>query len=303
MTVKNKIVFLLSGFLFLSLYQKSQAYLDPCYLIFAAPEENKELADAPFSSIKIKKKGHAKKDFMSYRKAQQLIKEQGITTVKQFEKWSGSKQRPADFPSNPKTVYQTEWKDWKKFLQKKDFMSYRKAQQFIKEQGITTVRQFEEWKKLGKRPPDFPANPKNFYKTKWKGWKKFLQKKDFMSYRKAQQFIKEQGITTVKQFEKWSGSKQRPADFPSNPKTVYQTKWKGWKKFLQKKDFMSYTKAQQFIKEQDITTVRQFEEWKKLGKRPPDFPANPKNFYKTKWKGWGAFLGTNRKQGQKRKKI
>ena len=63
-----------------------------------------------------KKTGRPKKDFISYKKAQKLMIELGIVTVKQFEKWSRSEKRPSDFPSNPHKTYNTKWKGWGEFL-------------------------------------------------------------------------------------------------------------------------------------------------------------------------------------------
>ena len=56
-------------------------------------------------------------------------------------------------------------------------------------------------------------------------------KKNFMSYESAQQLMREEGITTVLQFEKWSQEK-RPVNFPSNPYKTYSSSWTGWGAFL-----------------------------------------------------------------------
>ena len=92
--------------------------------------------------------------------------------------------------------------------------------------------------------------------------------------------------------------KKRPSNFPSDPRSVYKLQWKGWGAFFgtgrewtQTKKFMSYNKAQQLIKKQKIKSKRQFEKWSK-SKRPENFPSNPNQSYKEKWKGWNKFLGT-----------
>ena len=118
-------------------------------------------------------------------------------------------------------------------------MSYRKAQQLIKKQKIQTKPMFEKWSRSKKRPDNFPSNPHMTYKQQWKGWGYFLgtgrtleKRKNFMSYKKVQQLIKKQKIQTKSMFEKWSRSKKRPDNFPSNPNQVYLKNWKGWKTFL-----------------------------------------------------------------------
>ena len=198
------------------------------------------------TSASIKGEQTQRKNFMSYNKAKQLIKKQKIKSKHQFEKWSSSKKRPDNFPSNPRSVYKLQWEDWSLFLstgrkpgQRKDFMSYRQAQQFIKKQKVESKNHFEKWSSSKKRPDNFPSDPRSVYKEQWKNWGSFFgtgrewtQNKQFMSYNKAKQLIKKQKVKTKRQFESWSKSKKRPKDFPSNPNQSYKEKWKGWKNFL-----------------------------------------------------------------------
>ena len=191
--------------------------------------------------------------------------------------------------------------------QKKVFMSYTMARQLVIKQKITTKNQFEKWSRTKKRPDNFPSNPSITYKKQWKGWGYFLgtgrtaeKRKNFMSYTKAQQLIKKQKIQTKPIFEKWSRTKKRPDNFPSNPSITYKKQWKGWGYFLgtgrtaeKRKNFMSYTKAQQLIKKQKIQTKPMFEKWSRTKKRPDNFPSNPNQTYLKNWKGWKNFLGTN----------
>ncbi|MCZ0931876.1 MAG: hypothetical protein OXJ52_01820 [Oligoflexia bacterium] len=144
---------------------------------------------APWRTYKIKWKGWGQflgtgrariKTFMSYKKARQFIIKQGITTFMQFQKWRKSGKRPHNFPYEPLKTYKTEWKGWGQFLgtgrtREKTFMSYKKAQQLIIKQGVITLTQFQKWRKSEKRPDNFPSNPWRTYKTKWKGWRKFLE--------------------------------------------------------------------------------------------------------------------------------
>ena len=271
-------------------------------------------------SAGFKRKGTQKK-FMSYKQARLFIIKQGITTKRQFEQWS--QKRPHNFPSQPNKTYKAKWKGFGEFLgtgrkagNKRDFMSYKQARQFIIKQRITTKSRFEEWSKSGKRPHNFPSQPSKIYKAKWKGFGEFLgtgrkagNKRDFMSYKQARQFIIKQRITTKSQFEKWSKSRKRPYNFPSAPWKIYKTQWKGLGEFLgtgkkrNRKDFMSYRKARQFIVKQKIETKDQFEKWSKSRKRPYNFPSAPWRVYKTQWKGFKVFLKPTVKKKKKRKTV
>ena len=254
--------------------------------------------------------------WMSFDQAKTLMQSQGIRTREQFQEWSKSEQRPEDFPSHPERTYKDKWRGWGDFLgagnisvrRKKEWMSFQDAKAHIQSQGIKTKREFHEWSKSEQRPKNFPSNPNQTYKNKWTGWRDFLgagnisvrRKKEWMSFQDAKAHIQSQGIRTFAQFQEWSKSEQRPKDFPSNPNIIYKDKWTGWSNFLGtgniaggiKKEWMSFDQAQALMQSQGIKTSTEFNEWKKAGKRPKDFPSNPSQTYKNKWRGWGDFLGT-----------
>ena len=52
------------------------------------------------------------------------------------------------------------------------------------------------------------------------------------------------------------------------------------------------------MKELDIKTYNQFQEWSRSEQRPDDFPSDPATVYKEKWVNWKEFLG-HRKCPQK----
>ena len=243
-----------------------------------------------------------KRNFRSYEAAQALMKELDIHTYEQFQEWSRSGQRPEDFPSDPPRTYKSKWKSWGAFFNKKGFRSYEAAQALMKELGIRTQKQFQEWSRSGERPLDFPSNPHNAYKSEWNGWDEFFSKKSWRSYGAAQVLMQELGIRTQKQFQEWSRSGERPKNIPSHPDRVYKSKWKGWNEFFSKKGWRSYESARILMEQLGIQTVRQFREWSRSKKRPEDFPSNPPNTYKSEWNGWGEFLGPkwmNYSKGQK----
>ena len=256
-----------------------------------------------------------KKEFMSFEDAKTFIRNEGIQTRMEFEAWKRAGKRPEDFPSNPHRTYKEEWTGWVDFLgtgniaprRKKRFMSFKKAKTFIRNQGIQTSAEFKEWKRSGKRPKDFPSAPDLTYKEEWTGWNNFLgtgniapsRKKRFMSFKKAKTFIRNQGIQSSAEFKKWKRSGKRPKDFPSSPDLTYKEEWTGWGDFLgtgnisnRNKEFMNFEEAKTFIRNEGIQTNAEFQEWKRSGKRPEDFPSFPEQAYKEEWTGWGNFLGT-----------
>ena len=184
----------------------------------------------------------------------------------------------------------------------KQWRTFQNAKALMRELGIKTFNQFREWSRSEKRPDDFPSNPAKVYKEKWVNWGEFLgtgnvHRKIFRSYESAKALMKELGIKTFNQFREWSRSEQRPDDFPATPARVYKEKWVNWGEFLgtgnvHSKIFRSYESAKTLMKELDIKTYNQFQEWSRSEQRPDDFPSQPAIVYKEKWVNWREFLGT-----------
>ena len=254
-----------------------------------------------------------KKRFMSFKKAKTFIRNEGIQTSTEFNKWSREGKRPRDFPSAPEKIYKEEWTGWGDFLgtgnisnRHKEFMSFEEAKTFIQSEGIQSSTEFNKWSREGKRPRDFPSAPEKIYKEEWTGWGDFLgtgnisnRHKEFMSFEEAKTFIQSEGIQSSTEFEAWSRSGKRPENFPSNPHQTYKEEWTGWSDFLGtenapsgKKEFMSFEEAKTFIRNEGIQTSAEFQEWKRAGKRPDNFPSFPEQTYKKEWTDWGNFLGT-----------
>ena len=240
---------------------------------------------------------HGKKEFMSFEEAKTFIRNEGIQTSRAFKAWSRSGKRPDNFPSAPDRTYKEEWTGWGDFLGTgRKWMSFEEAQTFIRNEGIQTKREFEEWSRSGKRPEDFPSAPHQTYKEEWTGWGDFLGTgRKWMSFEEAKDFIRSEGIQTRTEFKVWSREGKRPEDFPSAPHRTYKEEWTGWGDFLGTgRKWMSFEEAKDFIRSEGIQTSTEFGKWSREGKRPRDFPSAPEQTYKEEWPGWEVFLGTER---------
>jgi len=112
--------------------------------------------------------------------------------------------------------------------------------------------------------------------------------------------VKKQNIKTQMDFRKWSKEKKRSKYIPANPHRIYKDKgWESWpdflgtssKKGLPSREYMSFDKAKQFIRSQNIETSHNFSIWSREGKRPLSIPSAPHHFYKDKgWISWPDFL-------------
>ena len=238
-----------------------------------------------------------------------LFNQLKITSSIEFNQWSKSRLRPHNFPANPNKIYKEEWKGWGDFLgtgniknAKKEWMPFLEAKAFIQSIEITSSTEFNQWRKSGLRPHNFPSNPERVYKKEWISWKDFLGI-NWMPFVEAKAFIQSIEITSSIEFNQWSKSRLRPHNFPANPNKIYKEEWKGWGDFLgtgniknAKKEWMSFQEAKAFIQTQGITSAAEFSEWSKSESRPHNFPSSPNKTYKENWKDWYDFLGTTKAQ-------
>ena len=183
------------------------------------------------------------------------------------------------------------------------------AEIYVRSQGITTRRQFENWPD---RPPDIPADPAGVYGRmgQWQGWGAFLdtgnissRKREWRDVHLAEIYVRSQGITTETQFHEWSAERLRPPDIPAHPDIVYgkMGQWQDWGDFLgtgnisnSKKIYRDFDLAKAYIQALNFKTLDEFKQWSKSGKRPPDIPSRPDQVYGRtgQWTDWGDFLGT-----------
>ena len=151
-------------------------------------------------------------------------------------------------PSNPHNTYKGKgWTSWGNFLgtnnlgskaKQKSFALYEEAKKVIQKEGIKSFREFNDWSKSGKRPPNIPSRPNNTYKGKgWTNWKDFLgpMSSRYFEYEEAKKIVSEEGIKYQNKYIEWLKSDKSPIKMPLKPERVYKGKgWTNWKDFLRK---------------------------------------------------------------------
>jgi hypothetical protein len=119
----------------------------------------------------------------SYGLARQYVIEnlvpQGILSARKFDAYKREKKLlPRKFPRIPDEYFKRKgsWKGWRDFLGNPDqrrnrhYLSYRDARRVAGEAGISSSKEFVNWKG---RPAGIPSRPEYYYKE-WDGWKEFL---------------------------------------------------------------------------------------------------------------------------------
>ena len=272
---------------------------------------NEFRSNAPFKELDESKSKPSRRTWMSFKDAKAFVRKLKFKSAAQFRNWSKSGKRPKNFPSAPQRTYKKEWVSWSDFLntKKRPRMSFEDAKAYIREQGVLNHTKFREWKRNPeKRPDSFPSHPEDVYADQWRGLGDFLgtgntrpKSQEWMSFKDAKAYIREQGVQTSTEFEKWKQSGKKPINFPATPYQVYE-EWVSWSDFLNTKNiaakkriWMSFKDAKAYIRKQGVQTSTEFEKWKKSGKRPIDFPSAPQRTYKNEWVSWSDFLNTKKR--------
>ena len=182
------------------------------------------------------------------------------------------------------------------------FLSYEKACDWARSKGLNSGVAF---RRLGSnRPDDVPSNPNTFYRDRWVNWGEFLgndrvanQSRHFCSYSEAQAWAISLGIRNREDWRAMDAS-SFPKYIPKNPPLVFKIQWRGWTAFLRlrgerrpRKSVRTFASAAEWARTNGIRTST---EWRKHKSIPSDIPRAPDRRYPEEWRGWGAFLGTDR---------
>lgn len=267
-----------------------------------------------------------KRKYRSFEEAREFARGLGITSSEKWieyckGKLKGLPPKPEDIPTNVARKYQKSgWKGYKDFLNSSEhrkkyskFRPYEEARAFI---HSLNLKDYKDWHKyiagkltnLPEKPKDVPANPSGVYKDNgWIGIGDWIGTDAFpyahMEYRKfseARKFVRQLGLTSSVEWVAYCKGEfkhlpSKPIDIPANVVRKYESKgWKGFKDFLwsdkhrkERRTFMSYADAKKVVKEHQIKSEKELEEFVKSDKKPDKFPTYPKMTYQRK--GWVSF--------------
>ena len=127
---------------------------------------------------------------VSYAEAKQVVRDECISSVGEYEKW-WLINTPARMPKSPPMAYKKDWTTWSAFLgvankfpgKRIKWATYEEAKKFAREHNIKKQTDWFEFIKIpGNRPEHIPAHPDITYRSKnpdkpseWMGWKQFLE--------------------------------------------------------------------------------------------------------------------------------
>jgi superfamily II DNA or RNA helicase len=188
--------------------------------------------------------------YLSYDEAKDWVRKQNFKSAKEWFEFCKSGKKPDNIPAKPTETYRDNgWLGYGDFLGtgrpsdwNREFMSFEEARNFVRKLNFKTYAEFVKYASSGKRPLNLPSNPQKVYKE-WNGSMDFIGSnrisnfnKNFLTFTEAQKYVHQLKIKSLKDWQVFARTNQRPNNIPSDPARIYKNKgWKGWAEFLGKK--------------------------------------------------------------------
>ena len=199
-------------------------------------------------------------------------------------------------------------------MSKKKFRDFKSAREFVISLKLKGVKEWEEYKKSGKKPDNIPASPEYIYKNK--GWISYgdwlgtgnvaTQEKQFRDFESSREFVRKLELKSAKEWTEFCRNNQLPSDISSRPDHVYKNKgWTNWGDFLgtrnvasQEKQFRDFESAREYVRSLKFRNQNEWYEFCRNNQLPSDISSRPDHVYKNKgWISYGDWLGTGNISG------
>ena len=243
-----------------------------------------------------------KKEYRSFADARKFVQKLGLKSAKEWRNYCKSGNKPSDISSSPNYVYKKEWNGWGDFLgtgnistteKSASFLPFDEAKQIIRSLELKGEKDWHIYRK-SVRPINIPSDPPSVYKKEWISWGDWFgtgriadKDKEFRSFLKSKKFVQSLRIKSVKKWEVYCKSGNKPNDIPSNPNIVYKKEWTTWGDFLgtdyvahKNRQYRSYFEAKKFVQSLGLKNIQDWYAYCKSGNKPDDIPAVPWNTYK-----------------------
>jgi hypothetical protein len=121
------------------------------------------------------------------------------------------------------------------------FRPFEEARTFVRNLGLKSQTEWQDWSKSDNKPDDIPATPSRTYKNEgWRGFGDWLgtgtvasQYRIYRSFEEARTFVRSLGFKGKDEWVAWTKSEEKPDDIPANPPQTYRGKgWAGWGDWL-----------------------------------------------------------------------
>ena len=259
--------------------------------------------------------------YRQFKEARKFVCSLKLKNQSDWREYTKSGKKPADIPSDPNVVYKNKgWKNLGDWLgtgnlsakeRSKGYRSFENARKFARKLGLKNREEWMRYCKSGKKPDDIPTSPRGSYKE-FKDWGDFLgtgkigkfTKSNTRSFKQARRFAHSLKMKGQNDWFEYCKSGKKPSDIPSNPQLNYKKEWYSWPDWLgngntsirliteQRSKLRPFKEARKFTRQLGFTSIEEWEEYCKSGKKPSDIPEDLVWWYK-EGRGWGDWLGTS----------
>jgi hypothetical protein len=131
----------------------------------------------------------------------------------------------------------SDWLGYTGVTQHKDMLPFAAARAIVRKLKLKSVKEWEAWRKAGKRPSNIPSSPEQVYRDD--GW---ISMPDWLGYEgvrgnmlpfAARAIVRKLKLKSVKEWEALSKARKRPSNIPSNSDRTYRDDgWISWPDWL-----------------------------------------------------------------------
>ncbi|MBK7845505.1 MAG: DEAD/DEAH box helicase family protein [Bdellovibrionales bacterium] len=234
----------------------------------------------------------------TFEGAREWARESGIKSSTEWIKASKEGLLPQDIPSNPGSVYRSQFQGWKDWLGT-GWRSFEEAREWARGSGIKSSSEWRKASTEGRLPEDIPSIPSRVYREDFKNWKEWLGTGrrsprwdiQWRSFEAAREWARGSGIKSGPEWIKASKEGLLPQDIPTGPRNVYPGEFHGWEDWLGT-GWRSFEAAREWARGSGIKSYFEWIKASKKGLLPEDIPSNLNKVYRGQFQGWKDWLGT-----------
>lgn len=188
------------------------------------------------------------REFLSFEDARTFVRALGLINLKAWKEYCKSGKKPDNIPARPEFTYRDagwlHYADWLGLgsisLHNRKFLSFEEARDFARNLKLKNTTEWREYCRTQK-PSNIPSQPHRVYKNKgWVNWADFLgtknvalQNRPFRSFVDARNYVRQLGLKSLREWQAYCKSGDKPIDIPADPRRVYKDKgWTGYVDFL-----------------------------------------------------------------------
>ncbi len=266
--------------------------------------------------------------WMPFEEAREFVRGLSLLNNFQWRDYCKTGLKPSNIPSTPEKTYKNVgWKNFGDWLgtsnissNKRIYLEFHKARDVVRSLNLSSVKEWNIYRKSSNRQELIPTNPNVVYKDKgWISWGDWLGtqriadiKKNYLKFDEAKEFVQSLKLLSKGDWKIYCKSKEFPNNIPKSPHYVYKDlgwidygNWLGTLRVSSKnKEIISYEEAKKIVQQFKINSQNEWREFCKSSSKPDLLTSNPQRTYKDKgWKGFGDWLGTNRIANQLQRRI